>query len=180
MSTFKIIPFTEIRDNLNRQMLEEIYQAFSEGATFEIGVDKTKFGFRLTVNCRPWGIYLHTDATDLIKQYTEPYGNEPECIAVITPDRQRSGTIVGEDWKEVIIYVSPEEFSQFNLDTQIVFNLYSSESLCFRGIPDTWFSKLALIQFIHDKLLPHPLMVPWFASLRLSATTMWLSPPLIR
>lgn len=162
----------EILKQKSSVTLEECLRAFDTGAMFEFGVDKTELGFRLTINGQIIGIYLYPDADEFRKRIDSPYE------AVITPDQARANSIEHEDGKNVVIYVSPADYEQFCQDAQTVYDLYHSEGLCFREIPDIWFSNLALVQFIRDHLRPHPGMFMWFGPGLHGTGGLWLGPQL--
>lgn len=173
MSTFRRIPMEEILKKPLSAIAPE-YQKALDAGTFEFGVDKTEMGYRLMVNAQIIGVYLYSDADDFRKQIKSPYE------AVIVPDQFRARTIEQENGYNIVIYVSPEDYEQFCHDAQIVYDLYSTDNLCFRSIPDIWFSDLMLVQFIRDYLHPHPAMQRWFGPSIHGWAGSWVGPKFTR
>ena len=173
MGVFCRIPLEEI---LNSPLSSTVprYQEALDAGTFEFGVDKTELGFRLTINGRIIGVYLHPEPHAFREQIDSPYE------AVIAPNQEYAGTIVHNEKKSIIIYVNLEEYRQFCRDAQFVYDLYSSDDLCFRSIPDVWFSDLALVRFIRECLHPSPVMSGWFGPSVYSFKGSWLGPKFVR
>ena len=155
--------------------MSEQEKAWEAGAVFEFGVDETELGFRLTLNGRIAGVYLYPDANGFRARINDDYP------AVIAPDRVDSHRIEHDDGHNVAIYVSPERFEQFCQDAQVVYDLYCDNDVCFRCIPDLWFSDLALVQFVRGDLQPHPAMRHWFQrGVQDSWSGAWIGPKLTR
>jgi hypothetical protein len=124
------------------------------------------------LNYRFKGIYLYPNLIEFRQNHTAEYND-----AVVSPDDERAGQIEGQAWKNINIFVETEKYNEFCQDAEKVYKLYCNEALCFRGIPDVWFDKLGLVDFIRAQLRPHPAMTLWFQG-RVSATPLWLRPPL--
>ena len=158
----------EILNQRSATTLMECDKAFEAGATYTIGVDRTKYGIRLTINEQPQSpIYFCIDVNEFRKKYNSP-------VALITPDLERAGEITGEAYgRDVIIYVQIEEYEQFYRDAEKIFEEYCLDGICFRGIPDLWFDDLTLIKYIREHLSPHPIMGWWFHPIHSAG---WLGP----
>lgn len=176
MSTFRRIPMEEILHPSDFGLLINEVQRAREAGSFEFGVDKTdELGFRLTINGQQVGIYLYPDANEFRRRIGSP------SEAVIAADPTRAGSIEHANGDNIAIYVSPEKHEQFCLDAQTIYDLYTSGNLCFRSIPDVWFSDLALIQFIRDHLQPHPVMGRmWFHLSHAGFWGAWVGPKLTK
>jgi hypothetical protein len=168
LNTFRKLSMQEILSQRPSITVMECDKTFEAGATYTIGVDKNKYGVRLTINEQPQSpIYFCTDVSEFRKLFTS-------FVSLITPDIERAGEVSGEPYgRNVIIYVRPEEYEQFYHDAERIFEEYCLDGICFRGIPDLWFDELALIKYIREHLCSHPIMEWWFHPFHSAG---WLSP----
>jgi hypothetical protein len=134
------------------------------GITFFFGVDMTTLGPCLTINHRRQGIYLHSEVPQFESIYKDSnYVASKDWVGVIAPDEEQKGNVVGKAYDGLVaIYVAPDEYRQFLAEAKHVADLYCRNNIVFREIPDVWFSEMRLIQFIKNKLKPHPLLEAWF------------------
>jgi hypothetical protein len=157
----------EFWNNDIRMVLDEIVRAYKAGAAFVFGVDKIKYGYRLTINRILRGIYLAPDIEKL-EQEKYLYLGGPTAIV---PDTARAGTIDWRGEQDVKFYVSHKEFARFCQEAEQIFDEYFLKGFCFRMIPDLWFNDMALIQFIRERLRFHPATMPWFSDPQLPKVT---------
>jgi hypothetical protein len=142
-------------------VITQVISAYRAGSVFKFGVDKLEDSYRLTINQMVSPIYL-TDS--------EKVKPKDRFLAAIVPDVTLAGTV---DWRAenhvIIFYVLPREFSGFCQEAEQIFNEYFYNDLCFRMIPDIWFSDTSLVQFIRKEMKPHPEMKYWFEQPHLMA-----------
>lgn len=161
-ASWRKLPIQEIDDLWNRQgnpqaVLDEIVRAYQAGARFQFGVDRLETGYRLTIRSNMLGIYL-------VEEVEEDKLKGKWSGGFIVPDQTRAGSV---DWWEeetVVFYVSPDEFDRFRQEAEQIFVEYFFKGNCFRMIPDIWFDDMALVQFMRERLCPHPAMKFWFGS----------------
>ena len=144
-----------------KSVINQVISAYRFGSVFKFGVDKLNGSYRLTINLMVSPIYL-TDS--------EKVKPKDRFLAAIVPDVTLAGTV---DWREenqvIVFYVLPRKFASFCQDAEQIFNEYFYKGLCFRIIPDLWFSDTSLVQFIREEMKPHPGMKHWFEQPHLMA-----------
>jgi hypothetical protein len=149
------IDFLWNKQNDPNAVLNEIVRAYQAGATFQFGIDRIVTGYRLTIRSNPVGIYLTNKVTKARRESKWPGG-------FIIPDEGKAGSVNWKGQNYVIFYLLPERFDWFCREAEQIFKEYFFEGNCFRMIPNIWFDDMLLVQFVRERLRPHPAMKFWF------------------